>query len=142
MDTPADQLVVRQHQRHACRLDASVSVAPDSPTRVAISRSVGDGSGVFSATVVDCSSGGLGLESNVYLPRDTRLSVRIRLGASSGHDIELGATVQRAQMISRTPRYYLGLAFGGEGAPSPDTLSRILRHSDTADGQSRRGDRS
>ena len=133
MDRSADQLVVRQHLRHTCRLPADITVSADSPTRVTLSRSVGDGTGVIAVTVVDCSSGGLGLESCVYLPRQTRLAVRIRLADARTAEVELEATVQRAMMISRGPKYYLGLAFKGQGVPTAEVLGRILAHADAPD---------
>jgi hypothetical protein len=126
MDRSADQLVVRQHQRLACRLRVDVAVAPDSPCRVTLSRSAGNGTGVVTATVVDCSTGGMGIESSVYLPRQARLSLRVDLGGEGGTSLDIEATVQRATMISRAPKYYLGVAFKGRNAPGEAVIEQLL----------------
>lgn len=139
MQKTAEQLVVRQHERYSCQVQADVGITADSPSRVVLSRTVGNGTGVLAATVVDCSAGGMGLESPVYLPRNARLLVRLDLGDASGRDghVEIEGTVQRATMISRAPRYYLGLAFKGKNAPSAATVDRLLKFvssAKTADG--------
>jgi hypothetical protein len=107
-----EQLVVRQHERYHCRLGATVRVADISVDQVALARSVGDGAGVVKATVVDCSRGGMGLETTVFFPRGCRL--RVHLGGADSL-VELSVRVQRASMLDRTPTYYLGVSFVGSG---------------------------
>lgn len=123
MSQTGDQLVVRQHERFVCALPVDVTVTPDSPSRVTLSAKVGQGTGVVSASVVDCSVGGVGIESELYLPRLSRLRLRI---AGNGGPIELEGTVQRVNMISRAPRYYLGVSFRGGRAPDPAAVQRLL----------------
>jgi hypothetical protein len=62
----------------------------------------------------------------VYLPRQARLSLRVTLADASGPPLDLEGTVQRATMISRGPRYYLGVAFKGRNTPSPAAIERLL----------------
>jgi len=126
MEKTAEQLVVRQYERYTCALPAVVGITADSPARVALSRTAGNGTGVLAATVVDCSAGGIGLQCLVFLPRQTRVLVRIDLADAA--PLELEGTVQRAAMISRDPKYYLGVAFKGKNSPHPTTVERLLNH--------------
>lgn len=128
MSTPSEQLVVRQHERVACQMPVDISVASDSPTRVSLSRTVGNGTGILAATVVDCSGGGVGVESAVFLPRQTRVFLRIHSQDDAAPPLELEATVQRASMVSRAPRYYLGLSFRGKNPPAPAAIASLLKH--------------
>lgn len=132
MERPDESLVVRQHERHTCRLKAEASVAAGGgpPPAVVLSRSAGDGTGTVPGTVVDCSAGGLGLETSVFFPRSCRLRIRAWLGSDA--TVEVIATVQRVTMISREPRYYLGLAYltgpdGGLGSAT-EPARRLLEH--------------
>lgn len=134
MQKNGDQLTVRQHERYACRLPVDIGIAAESPSRVTLSSSVGSGTGRVGATVVDCSAGGVGIESGVYLPRMARLHLRIE--GTGGEPIELEGTVQRSSMISRAPRYYLGISFrGGRGVDAP-VLERLMRAAAAAGGSS------
>lgn len=128
-----ESLVVRQHERHTCRLSAAVSVSSESEVRVTLSRAAGNGTGVVPATVVDCSAGGIGLEMTVFFPRGAELSVRIQRptpatgeASAAGDAIELAGTVQRVEMLSRGPKYYLGMAFKGRRAPARSEVARVL----------------
>lgn len=106
----AEQLVVRQHERHLCRVACRMRVGEQNAEQVTPARSVGDGAGGIDATVVDCSRGGLGLESAIYFPRGCRIKVRLST------DVELLVRVQRASMTDRKPTYYLGVSFAGSGS--------------------------
>jgi hypothetical protein len=124
---PGEPLVVRQHERFACRLPASVTVSADSPVRLTLSRAAGNGTGVVSAVVVDCSAGGIGVETDVFFPRGAELLARVEAGdAEPGAWLEVSGLVQRAAMVSRAPRYYLGLAFKGARAPAQAEVARRL----------------
>lgn len=122
-----NDLLVRQHQRFTCSLHAKVRVAPEDAAQITLARSIGDGAGTVNATVVDCSSGGLGLQMSVYLPRGCRVHVRVpgKPGQADLFDGELRA--QRVTMIDRTPTYYLGGAIsGGTSAVESTLLSSLL----------------
>lgn len=109
-----EQLVVRQHERHICRVACSLRMADQGADQVALARSVGDGAGRVEATIVDCSRGGLGLESKVFFPRGSRMLVRVSVPGTS-ESVELSVRVQRASMTDRAPTYYLGVSFAGSG---------------------------
>ena len=110
-----EHLVVRQHERVKCALDADVSVALEHRPIVALTGAVSDGNGKFMAAVVDISRGGIALRSKVFLPKQCRLVVRIidpRL-LDAGETVVFTCTsrVMRVQMVDRTPTYELGTAF-------------------------------
>lgn len=111
MQTGADQLVVRQHQRLVCCLRASLIVSPAHAKMIVLSRTTADSAGGLSATVVDCSRGGVGLHVPVLLPRTSLVSVQIPMSESAAPAIVLHCRVQRATMSDRKPTYYLGLSF-------------------------------
>lgn len=127
MESQPEQLVIRQHERRACSLSATVRIAVDNASSVELSRSVGDGTGTINATIVDVSNGGAGIECGVFLPRGTAVNVATKLGAST-QLVELSVRVQRVMMISREPRYYLGLAYIGSSGERAATLGRLLEH--------------
>ncbi len=124
METAAEQLVVRQHERRACSVAATVRLAPEHTSVVALARSVGDGTGVVPVNIVDVSNGGTGLELSIFLPRGSRVLVSVRL--ADGTPIDVPSRVQRVTMVSREPKYYLGLSYAGEPAAKADTQGRLL----------------
>jgi hypothetical protein len=100
-------LSVRRYERYACDLPASVSIAGAHAESVRPSRSIVAADGRLETRVVDCSQGGLGLQSRVFLPIGCRLQVRF---GYAGRTIQVLVRVQRAMMVSRHPAYYLGTA--------------------------------
>lgn len=139
MKDPAQQLVVRQHERRECRVPVRVRVGDADAERVTLSRSAGDGSGAIPAMMVDASGGGLGLETSVFLPRGLRVVVAARFNDTL---LEMPARVQRVLMNSRKPTYYLGLAFtqtGDARAELADRLMQALRAAPAAESAPRDG---
>jgi hypothetical protein len=120
----AEQLVVRQHERYLCRLTCQVRVGEQTAEQVVFARNVGDGSGALDTWVVDCSRGGMGLESTVFLPRGSRLKVRVI--SDAGAALEVHVRVQRAAMQDRSPTYYLGVSFAGSGDDHTRAVDQIL----------------
>lgn len=114
MPPNGDQLVIRQHERFHCRLDAHARVPDDLHEHVALARTVGDGTGNIDVVISDCSRGGLGLQSHIFIPRGCRLKVRLKNTAPDSTDpIEVLVRVQRVTMTDRAPTYYVGVSFVG-----------------------------
>lgn len=109
MKRDPDQLVVRRHSRHECSLKGTARVGEAHAAQIVFSRAVVDGDGSIPVEIVDCSEGGIGLTTGVYLPRGADLRLSFRLpgpGAPAEHELHL--RVRRSSMISRAPSYYLG----------------------------------
>lgn len=137
MSQTSDNLVVRQHERHACAFDVSLASRTEN---VVLAQAVGVG-GVRGATVslsaalVDLSLGGLGLQSEVYLPKRSQVLVRLELPervveAGESPTLEALVSVQRAVMSDRRPSYYLGTAFvdpQGVGRAFSERLLRLMQ---------------
>lgn len=131
MPSGPEQLVVRQHERYLCRVAGKARVAEEMGERVVLASSAGDGAGGVQMTVVDCSRGGLGLETSVFFPRGCRLKLTVEGLLVEGPDHgmrpgELAVRVQRATMTDRKPTYYLGLSFVGEGDLHVSLIAKML----------------
>lgn len=123
-----NNLAVRRHDRRPCKLAAVLSVAEEHAGQVAFSRAVSNNNATISLGVVDCSEGGLGLRSPVYIPRGAQIFVDIA-GHTDGRDVmhRVELRVQRVTMIDRSPAYYLGtsLVDRAESAPAIRDLLAI-----------------
>lgn len=115
-----DDLVVRHHQRFTCQISADIRIAELDASRVRLSRVAAGTAGGIPGTVVDLSRGGLGLDSRFFLPR----ACNVRVGVSiPGFDtIWVEGAIRRAAMVSREPRYYLGLSFSETSAKQVEAL--------------------
>jgi hypothetical protein len=127
-----DQLVVRQQERVLCALAVEMRVAPDDAARVVLATTAGAGGGLVRATAVDCSLGGMGIDSPVFFPKGCHITVRAPLADPSGDPsiepraVELIAQVKRVSMINRTPSYYLGVLFIGKGEEAEAGKARLM----------------
>jgi hypothetical protein len=126
MSTSGTDLSVRRHERVLCDLKAVVSVAPESQGAVRLSRAAVTGEGGVEARVVDCSRGGLGLHSRVFLPGTCVLSVRFVLPGSTD-EVRTRVRVQRVTMVDRGPTYYIGTAFEDEDDRCDMALGRMIQ---------------
>ena len=103
---------MRVEEQHAQR----ISVAIQSP---------GCAGGEFDATLIDCSEGGLGLRSPVFIPKGCRLVIRIDPG-DGGPIFEAVVRVMRAAMVDRGPTYYLGSSLASETAQNDAGMERVF----------------
>lgn len=123
---PADSgLTVRRFERHQLSLPLQVSLVE--PSLVRMSRSSGAGER-FNATLVDLGQGGLGLESQWFLPRHTGLLVRLLTSKDSGSlpAFEASVRVMRTRMISRAPLYAIGCSFVEPTPALHQTIEDVL----------------
>lgn len=144
-NTQNDNLVVRQYERVKCSLAAELTVATEHQGIITFAAAVTNGQSTLPVTLVDISRGGIGLRSKVFLPKQSRLTVRISDPASpaGGKSISLSCQckVMRVIMIDRTPMYELGTSFVD---PSPadlqiigDLLKRVSEQAIAAGGVTR-----
>lgn len=125
-----DNLVVRQHERVRCALAAQSQVTGEHAGIVVLAVGATDGQGGFVCSVVDISNGGLAVRSKVFMPKQTRLVVRITDPslATEGQPVAFTATckVMRVQMVDRTPTYELGTAFVDMSPEDKRTVSALI----------------
>ena len=126
MTTAGTDLSVRRHERVLCDLKAQVSVAPECQGAVRLSRGAVTSEGSVEARVVDCSQGGLGLHTRVFLPGTCVLTVRFTLPGTGG-EVRTKVRVQRVTMVDRGPTYYIGTAFEEEGERCDLALGRMIQ---------------
>ncbi|MBL0926563.1 MAG: PilZ domain-containing protein [Phycisphaerales bacterium] len=122
--TPASDLIVRQHERYRCSLAAVARIAGESAGRVSPSPSVTESGGIR-VSVVDCSAGGLGLRSSVFLPKSAELDVELQAGAGQSPAV-VRVRIQRVAMLDRTPSYYLGCAMTDATDAGRAALGHVL----------------
>jgi len=129
MPHPTSDLAVRLHERYACELPAHVSVSASSAAGVRLARSTVGATGKIPARVVDCSLGGVGIQSSVFFPMTCCMNLWLTVPGSSGNagrDIELEVRLQRVTMLDRKPTYYLGGSFESEGPDAQAAIARLL----------------
>jgi hypothetical protein len=124
MTTSTSELAVRRHERYGCDLPAQIAVAAPCGEKVRLSRSTAGSTGRVSARVVDCSLGGIGLQSAVFFPMSCQVRVWITLPEGPG-PIQADLRIQRVVMLDRKPTYYLGGAFESP-APEQDKSIQAL----------------
>lgn len=106
MPEPIDHCSIRRNNRWDCDFAGLLRVEDVHREQVVFSRAVTEGEGRIPIRIIDCSKGGLGLRSPVYLPRGTRVIIGFSVPGETGHELHL--RVQRGAMVERTPGYYLG----------------------------------
>lgn len=126
MDTAPSQLVVRQHERHTCSLPAhgGVDVAHAEQVNLAV-QIAGGAAGEFVCTLTDVSHGGLGLRTTVFVPKTTRVQLRVAL-ADGGPPVEIALRVMRVAMVDRTPTFNLGTSFLQPQSIIAAALTRLI----------------
>ena len=126
MSTQASELVVRRHDRYVCDLPAQIEVAPASAAAVRLSQSAVGANGRIAARVSDCSSGGLGLRSPVFLPLTALLVVTVTMPDATGGTLTATLRIQRATMTDRKPTFYIGGSFEGLKEPQVAGVAALL----------------
>ncbi len=78
--------------------------------------------------VTDVSEGGVGLRTEVFLPRNARLTVRVRNEeAPDAAELVIQAVVRRCQMIDLKPAYHIGLQFLETPAADRHALLKLVQ---------------
>lgn len=129
-------LTVRHSQRHEVALEAEVRIASEHSGHVRLAPASGVRGDRLAVTIVDISAGGLGVMSNVFLPRACLVEIRAA-DPKNPHGppmLETAARVQRVTMVDRRPGYLIGLAFVRRDDALEDALDRLLAQ--TADAES------
>ncbi|RMH14693.1 MAG: PilZ domain-containing protein [Planctomycetota bacterium] len=104
-------MIVRRYARQDLVLPAIVSVAPEHQSLVRFAPSACERDGWIKATLTDISPGGLGLITEVFVPRMSILRVRVMELEGDRHVLDVKVRTQRVMMTDRRPGYLLGAAF-------------------------------
>jgi hypothetical protein len=123
--TSNQSILVRRHERAACRLDAELSCHALCATQVRLSRAAGSGHGTVRAMVIDLGSGGMGINSPVYFPKGS--TIHVVIGPAGGPVLlEADLEVRRVEMTGREPLFELGTCFHGAGAALAERVGRVI----------------
>lgn len=109
--TAEKDLIVRRFERHELVLPAILSVAPEHQSLVRFNPSICERDGWIPATLADISPGGLGLITQVFIPRMSLMRVRVMRGEDERQVLDVKVRLQRICMTDRRPAYLLGTAF-------------------------------
>jgi len=105
-------LIIRRNERHDLALPARFAVAPPHREMLRFASSVASRDGWVDCDLIDFSTGGLGVISDVFVPRMARLRIRVyRDEKREELVLEAPVRVQRAVMTDRRPAYLVGTAF-------------------------------
>lgn len=118
-------LNIRSSERFDLMLPVRMSVADGSAASVRLSQARTGVGGWVEADLTDFGSGGLGLITRTFVPRNALITVRLfQLGATQSSDplLEIDCRVHRVVMTDRRPAYLVGCGFEN---PTAETMDRI-----------------
>ena len=135
--SPGSGLTVRQHQRDAIEIGVEFVVANEHCEQVRFSpMSSAVQPHIIRGVATDISSGGLGIDSKIFVPRMTEGTVRIynctsveALGDASVINeviFEHKVKVRRVILLSHDPTYSLGMAFIDPPSDIDQRVDRLM----------------
>lgn len=106
-------LIIRKHTRHDVALPASIAIDAGHDEQIRFTGRAGARSGAIDGYLVDASPGGLGFMTSTFLPKGSRLKVRVLspINPSAPPLLETSLLLQRVSMTDRRPGYLLGTVF-------------------------------
>jgi len=111
---------IRQFKRQDVSLRGVLRVHEDDRAQIHFSNTLESAlSGKqMQVTVIDIGYGGLGLQTDVFIPRQARFEIEVFKKSTPGNDKDSGEillkeqiTAKRYSMVSRDPRYFVGMGF-------------------------------
>lgn len=124
----ATHLQTRQYVRRAAEISARLDFHSDQAEQLRFAFADSQNRIV----VTDVSEGGIGLRTEVFLPRNARLTVRVRSDAA-GNELVIQAVVRRCQMIDLKPAYHIGLQFLDTSAADRQALLKLVQDAGAPD---------
>ncbi|CAN5838481.1 hypothetical protein BH11PLA1_BH11PLA1_18800 [soil metagenome] len=116
MDTNAENLLVRQHERHRCDAPGWLLIAAEHAEAVRLAAGAVDSTGSVRVSIQDCSLGGVGVLSTVFIPKRALVTLSVPETAASPA-LKIALRVMRVVMMDRKPTYYLGLGPAQSAGP-------------------------
>ncbi len=122
-------LSVRVHERHLCDVPAAVRVSDDDREQLRLTGAAINKAGVTPVTVVDCGTGGVGLNTVLFLPKFARLEVVIEACSETGRpDFRAFVRVRRVVMLDHTPQYFVGTSFEDSATAESPSLAALIEY--------------
>ena len=129
MSQKKSSLSVRRHERYACDLPALVRVVPEECGRVRLVGSELDKAGNTPVRLVDCSPGGFGFNTGVFLPKMLRLEIVIEADTTTGRPaLSTTIKIRRVIMLDYTPAYFIGASFEDSELSKGSGLRALIEH--------------
>jgi hypothetical protein len=129
MQDAQSNLSVRVYERHDCALPATVRVTDNDRGQLRLTGSALNASGFMPVTVIDCSTGGLGLDTTVFIPKCATLEVVIAADSETGRPEFRGIVrARRVVMLDHTPKYFVGTSFEDAAVATSSELRTLLEH--------------
>ncbi|MFO0972973.1 MAG: PilZ domain-containing protein [Phycisphaerae bacterium] len=105
-DSP--NLQTRQFERRSAELPARIEILAEHADQIRLAFA----DALARITVTDLSEGGIGLSSGLFLPKNARVLVRVRMGETpTDKELTVQAIVRRCIMMDVRPTYHIGLQF-------------------------------
>lgn len=128
MDTQ-NGLTVRRTVRYELKLRAVLDIASEHSGQVRMSVGGMASSEGIDLEMIDFSEGGVGLMSDIFLPRGCLGRVRVFEGVGKEETVVLDAKVRIRRVIMSDPKpaYFLGTAFVDPGPRHQEQLECLIR---------------
>jgi len=135
MEQRSRDLSYRTRVRRELALTVYLRVQDADAPRVRYARSALTSTGEIAGTTVDISEGGIGIIVDTYLPRWTRIWIRIPSPVEGQPPLlALATTVHRSVMCDRRPAYLLGLGFHDLTSEETGAVLTLLDQADEDEG--------
>ncbi|HLP85640.1 MAG TPA: PilZ domain-containing protein [Phycisphaerales bacterium] len=124
---PSAATIIRKVERFDVSIHAHIGPVAAHAGVVRLAASAGARDGMIECNCVDISLAGAGFFTNVFLPRLTRIRVRLMSAGDNPTEV-LGcdAVVRRCIMTDRRPAYHVGVAFADLSEEQQRQLDVIL----------------
>ena len=121
-------LIVRGTARHDLVLPVTLRIDAEHGDMVRFGPRAGDRDGWVDADLMDIGLAGAGVLGQNFLPRGTRIRMRIQSLDRENPQVllECSARVMRVIMTDRRPGYMLGLAFEGLAPSDTEQINKFI----------------
>ena len=134
-------LIIRKNHRFEVSLPSKMSIAPEFHHAVRLAGGDSSGTRWLDVDVVDLSSQGIGVMSQVFVPRGCRVHLKVFLPGVEAYEnepplAEMFAVVRRVTMTDRRPAYLIGCLLKQEDTRSSEVVGEILEALEAGDAPS------
>lgn len=117
----------RQFKRHATAYHARIELHPDHAEQYRLTLPDAQAG----LAVIDVSEGGVGLRTDIFVPKNMRLTLHVK-GADESDSVaprilKIRVVARRCEMVDHKPTYHVGLQFVDPGGADEKALIRAVR---------------